>query len=91
MIRSCLPIPRELDDVTKRLKTREEVKEYFPGFIAFTDCSEQHSDQQIPRPKNKKNRKLYYSGKKKKKHAVKNLYGKPEGIDTLQIQTQTKR
>ena len=69
LIRSCLPIPHKLYDVTKRLKTKEEVEEYFPGFIAFIDCSE----QQIPRPKNKKNRKLYYSGKKKK-HTVKNLY-----------------
>jgi hypothetical protein len=69
LIRSCLPIPHKLYDVTKRLKTKEEVEEYFPGFIAFIDCSE----QQIPRPKNKKNRKLYYSGKKKK-YTVKNLY-----------------
>jgi hypothetical protein len=46
------------------------VEEYFPGFVAFTDCSE----QPIPRPKNsKKKRKLYYSGKKNK-HTVKNLY-----------------
>ncbi|MDN5846143.1 MAG: transposase family protein, partial [Candidatus Nitrosocosmicus sp.] len=54
---------------TRRLKTVEEVEQYFPGFIAITDCSE----QQIPRPKNRKDRKLYYSGKKKK-HTVKNLY-----------------
>ncbi len=31
---------------TKRLKTPEAVEKYFPGFIAFTDCTE----QQIPRP-----------------------------------------
>jgi hypothetical protein len=58
-----LPIPQKLYKVTKRLKTKEEVEEYFPGFIAFTDCTE----QPIPRPaKNRKKRRLYYSGKKKK-------------------------
>ena len=51
------------------MKSLEEVEQYFPGFIAFVDCSE----QQIPRPKNKKRKRIYYSGKKKK-HTVKNLY-----------------
>ena len=70
LIRRCLPIPQKLYKVTKRLKTREEVEEYFPGLLAFTDCTE----QPIPRPtKNRKKRRLYYSGKKKK-HTVKNLY-----------------
>jgi hypothetical protein len=69
LIRECLPIPQKLYKVTKRLKTREEVEQHFPGFMAFTDCTE----QPIPKPKNRKNRKLYYSGKKKR-HAVKNLY-----------------
>lgn len=69
LIRSCLPIPQKLYKVTKRLKTREEVEEYFPGFMAFTDCTE----QPIPRPKNKRRKRMYYSGKKKK-HSVKNLY-----------------
>lgn len=69
LIRSCLPIPQRLYNVTKRLKTKEEVEKYFPGFIAFIDCTE----QQIPRPKNKKRKRIYYSGKKKK-HTVKNLY-----------------
>ncbi len=49
------------------LKTLEEVEKYFPGFIAFTDCTE----QQIPRPVDNKRHKMYYSGKKKK-HTVKN-------------------
>ncbi len=70
LIRRCLPIPQKLYKVTKRLKTKEDVEEYLPGFIAFTDCTE----QPIPRPaKNRKKRKLYYSGKKKK-YTVKNLY-----------------
>jgi hypothetical protein len=69
LIRRYLPIPQKLYKVTRRLKTREEVEEYFPGLLAFTDCTE----QPIPRPKNRKKRRLYYSGKKKK-HTVKNLY-----------------
>ena len=69
LIRLCLPIPQKLYNVTKRLKSIEEVEQYFPGFIAFIDCTE----QQIPRPKNRLRRRLYYSGKRKK-HTVKNLY-----------------
>ena len=58
--------------ITKRLKTPEEVEQYFPGFLAFIDSTE----QQIPRPVDKKRRKMYYSGKKKKHTAVKtSVYG----------------
>ncbi len=56
--------------IIKRLKTPEEVEQYFPGFMAFIYCTE----QQIHRPKNKRKRKLYYSLGKKKKYTVKNLY-----------------
>ena len=69
LIRRCLPIPQKLYKVTRRLKTTEEVEEYFPGFMAFTDCTE----QPIPRPKNRIRKRKFYSGKKKK-HTVKNLY-----------------
>ncbi|MDR4491172.1 MAG: hypothetical protein R2685_09780 [Candidatus Nitrosocosmicus sp.] len=74
LIKECLPIPQKLYKVTRRLKTREEVEEYFPGFMAFSDFI---IEQSIPRLKNnRKKRRLYYSGKKKKKkkHTVKNLY-----------------
>ena len=67
LVRKCVPIPQKMHKITKRLRTPEEVEKYFPGFIAFTDCSE----QQIPRPKNKERRKMYYSGKKKR-HTIKN-------------------
>lgn len=69
LIRNCLPIPQKLYKITRRLKTREEVEQYFPGFMAFTDCTE----QPIPRPKNNMKKRKFYSGKKKK-HTVKNLY-----------------
>jgi hypothetical protein len=52
----------------KRLKTPQEVEKYFPaGFLAFIDST---SEQQIPRPKNNRKRKVHYSGKKKR-HTVK--------------------
>ena len=68
LIRQCVPIPQKTYPITKRLKTPEEVEQYFPGFLAFTDCTE----QQIPRPEDKRRRKAYYSGKKKRHTIVKN-------------------
>ena len=67
LIKLCIPLPKKLYKRTRRLRTIDEVEEeYFPGFKAFIDSTE----QEIPRPKNKKRRKSYYSGKKKK-HTVK--------------------
>src|SRR6478672_5672400 len=66
LIRECLPIPQKIYNITKRLKTPQQVEKYFPGFLAFIDCTE----QQIPRPIKKERKKEYYSGKKKK-HAIK--------------------
>ena len=63
-------MPKKLYKRTRRARTIDEVEEeYFPGFKAFIDSSE----QEIPRPKNKRKRKSYYSGKKKK-HTVKTQY-----------------
>ncbi len=67
LIRKCIPIPQKLYNKTKRLRTTEEVEKYFPGFLAFTDCTE----QQIPRPIDNKRRKIFYSGKKKRHTVVK--------------------
>lgn len=66
LIRLCLPIPQKTFPITKRLKTPEGVEKYFPGFLSFTDSTE----QQIPRPVNKRRRTVYYSGKKKR-HTIK--------------------
>ena len=63
-------MPKKLYKRTRRLRTIDEVEEeYFPGFKAIIDSSE----QEIPRPKNKRRRKSYYSGKKKK-HTIKTQY-----------------
>ena len=64
-------MPKKLYKRTRRrARTIDEVEEeYFPDFKAFVDSTE----QEIPRPKNKKRRKSYYSGKKKK-HTVKTQY-----------------
>ena len=68
-VKLCIPLPKKLYKRTRRLRTIDEVEEYFPGFKAFIDSSE----QEIPRPKNKRRRKSYYSGKKKK-HTIKTQY-----------------
>lgn len=66
VVKSCIPLPQKLYNITRRLRTvLEEVEIYFPGFQAFIDSTE----QEIQRPKNKKRKKEYYSGKKKK-HTV---------------------
>src|SRR6476646_3472830 len=67
LIKLCVPLPKKLYKRSRRrARTIDEVEEeYFPGFKAFVDSTE----QEIPRPKNKRRRKSYYSGKKKK-HTV---------------------
>jgi hypothetical protein len=69
IVSSCIPLPLKLYNVTRRLRTVEEVEIYFPGFKAFIDCTE----QEIPIPKDKKRKQEYYSGKKKR-HTVKTQY-----------------
>jgi hypothetical protein len=69
LVKLCIPLPKKLYKRTTRLRTIDEVEEYFPGFKTFIDSSE----QEIPRPKNKRRRKSYYSGKRKK-HTVKIQY-----------------
>jgi hypothetical protein len=69
LIKLCIPLPRKLYKRTRRARTIDEVEEYFPGFKAFIDTTE----QEIPRPENKRKRKSYYSGKKKR-HTIKTQY-----------------
>lgn len=66
IVKNCIPIPSRMYNMTRRLRTVEEVEQYFPGFKAFVDCTE----QEIPVPADQTKRKKYYSGKKKK-HTVK--------------------
>ena len=66
LVRRSVPIPKKVHKLTRRLRTMEEVEEFFPGFKAFIDATE----QEIPRPKNALKRKTHYSGKKKR-HTVK--------------------
>lgn len=66
LVRWCIPIPKKVHKLTRRLRTIEEVEQFFPDFKAFIDATE----QEIPRPKNKEKRKSHYSGRRKK-HTVK--------------------
>jgi hypothetical protein len=48
LVKESLPLPEKIHKkLTRRLRTIEEVEEYFPGFKAFIDSTE----QEIPRPK----------------------------------------
>jgi DDE superfamily endonuclease/Helix-turn-helix of DDE superfamily endonuclease len=70
LVKECIPLPKKLYKRTRRrARTIDEVEENFPGFKAFIDTTE----QEIPRPKNKRKRKSYYSSKKKK-HTIKTQY-----------------
>lgn len=66
LVKRCIPLPQKLYNLTRRLRTVEEVEKYFPEFKAFIDITE----QEIQRPEDKKKKKEYYSGKKKR-HTVK--------------------
>ena len=66
LVSEVLPLPKKEYDRIKRLQSVEEIKAMFPGFKAFLDATE----QEIPRPHNKRKRKTHYSGKRKK-HTVK--------------------
>jgi hypothetical protein len=72
LVKLCISLPEKLYKRTTRLRTIDEVEEYFPGFKAFIDSSE----QEIPRPKNKRRRKSYYSGKKEEAYCKDTIYGK---------------
>jgi hypothetical protein len=63
LIRKCILIPQKAYNIIRRLKTPEEIEDYFSGFLAFIDST---TEQQIPRPVDKNKRKIFYSGKKER-------------------------
>ena len=79
LVSKSVPIPKKIHSLTRRLRTLEEVTEYFPELRAYIDATE----QEIPRPKNKEKRKTHYSGKKKR-HTVKTqlTVNSPDGLIT---------
>jgi hypothetical protein len=66
LVSEVLPLPKKQNDKVRRLQTVEEIEAMFPGFKAFLDATE----QEIPRPKNRRKRRTHCSGKKKR-HTVK--------------------
>jgi hypothetical protein len=62
LVRNCLPIPQKIYNITKRLRTPDEIEKCFPSFLSFIDSTE----QQIPRPVDKRRSEAYYPGKKKR-------------------------
>lgn len=39
LVRDCMPIPQKICNITKRLKTPEDLEKYFLGFLTFADCT----------------------------------------------------
>lgn len=66
LVKRCIPLPKKVYKRVKKIGTIAELLKYYPELKAFVDATE----QEIPRPKNKRRRKSHYSGKKKK-HTVK--------------------
>ncbi len=62
----CTNSTKDIPNNKETQNSIEEVEKYFPGFLAFTDCTE----QQIPRPVDKSRRKIFYSLGKKKRHLL---------------------
>ena len=56
LVKRCIPLPKKLYKRTRRARTIDEVEEYFPGFKAFIDCSE----QEIPRQEQEKEKKILF-------------------------------
>lgn len=69
LVKKCIPLPEKIYKKVKRLSTIEELQEFFPELKVIVDATE----QEIPRPKNKRRRKSHYSGKKKR-HTVKTQF-----------------
>ena len=66
LVKSCVPLPEKIHKQTKKIGDIVELLEIFPEMKAFLDATE----QEIPRPKNKRRRKSHYSGKKKKQAEI---------------------
>lgn len=66
LVKKCMPLPNKIHKRTKKITTIQELLKYYPEMKAFLDATE----QEIPRPKDKKKRRTHYSGKKKR-HTVK--------------------
>jgi hypothetical protein len=49
-----LTIPQKIYTIIKRLRTLDEAERYFPGFLDFTD----YTEQQIPKLVDKNKRKM---------------------------------
>ncbi len=64
LVGKCVPIPQKRHSLSTRLRTPEEVERYFPGFISFTDCTE----QQIPRPESRRRNKNLLFWKEEKSY-----------------------
>ena len=54
LIRLCIPIPQKIYNITKRLRTLDEIEQYFPGFLSCIDCTQNNRFQDPPIRKERK-------------------------------------
>jgi len=47
LVRKYIPIPQKIYNITKKLRTVDEIEKYFSGFISFIGSTSEQ--QQIPR------------------------------------------
>ena len=73
LIKLCVPLPKKLYKRTRRSRTIDEVEEeYFPGFKAFIDSSEQEN----PKAKEQKEKEELLLWQKEETYYQDTIYGK---------------
>ena len=72
LVKLCIPLPKKLYKRTRRLRTIDEVEEYFPGFKAFIDSSEQEN----PKTKEQEKEKELLLWQKEETYCKDTIYGK---------------
>jgi hypothetical protein len=69
LVIQCIQIPQKIYRITKRLKTSENVEEYFPGFLDFIDVTEQQQQKYQDTPIIKERGYILF-GKEEKRHTA---------------------
>jgi hypothetical protein len=55
LVKRCIPLSQKLYNITRRLRTVQEVEQYFPEFKAFIDITEQEIQKTKRQEDEKKN------------------------------------
>jgi hypothetical protein len=74
LVKWCIPLPKKLYKCTRRLRTIDEVEEYFPDFKAFIDSLFRTGDTKTKEQKEKEKELLLWQ--KEEAHYQDTIYGK---------------